>query len=112
MPYNYPFFGFPNFYYNPYNKNTNLNLHNQNLNYKTNSTLSYNINKNTSSDSYKKSESEEVKKDYNYENNFLNFLGLSMQPDDLLLLGLIFFLYKEGNTDTYLYIALLLLLLS
>ena len=38
--------------------------------------------------------------------------GLKLYFDDILLLGLIFFLYSEGVDDINLYIALVLLLLS
>lgn len=54
----------------------------------------------------------------NYENNFDNskdyfeILGLKLYSDDLLLLCLIFFLYNEGVKDQFLFISLILLLLS
>ena len=38
--------------------------------------------------------------------------GIKLHSDDLLLICLIFFLYKEGVQDQYLFIALILLLLS
>ena len=38
--------------------------------------------------------------------------GLELHFDDLLIIALLFFLYQEGVKDTYLYIALILLLLS
>ena len=41
-----------------------------------------------------------------------NFLGFSLAFDDLLILAILFFLYKEKNEDPYLYIALILLLLN
>lgn len=100
MPYAFPFFGFPN-YKKPYYKGTNSYLHNF-----------YDSKKNTSSDSFNFKEPEEVKHYSNPENNNFNFLGLNLQSDDLLLLGILFFLYKEGSNDIYLYIILFLLLLS
>lgn len=39
-------------------------------------------------------------------------LGLKLHFDDLLIVALLFFLYQEDVKDTYLYIALILLLLS
>ncbi len=55
-------------------------------------------------------------------NDFQNFeveqeecfeiLGLKLHFDDLLLIALLFFLYKEDVKDSYLYVALILLLLS
>ena len=38
--------------------------------------------------------------------------GISLFFDDILLISLIFFLYNEGVQDNFLYIALILLLLS
>lgn len=38
--------------------------------------------------------------------------GIKLYSDDILLLCLIFFLYTEGVQDQYLFIALILLLLS
>ena len=38
--------------------------------------------------------------------------GLKLYFDDLLIIALLFFLYQEDVKDTYLYIALILLLLS
>ncbi len=46
------------------------------------------------------------------DEEFFEFLGLKLYHDDLLLLGLIFFLYKEDVKDQYLFFALILLLLS
>ena len=38
--------------------------------------------------------------------------GIKLHFDDLLIIALLFFLYQEDVKDTYLYIALILLLLS
>lgn len=38
--------------------------------------------------------------------------GIKLYYDDILLISLIFFLYKEGVKDQYLFISLILLLLS
>lgn len=43
---------------------------------------------------------------------FFEILGIKLYFDDILLLCLIFFLYSEGVQDQYLFIALILLLLS
>ena len=55
-------------------------------------------------------------------NDFQNFetekedcfeiFGLKLHFDDLLLIALLFFLYREEVKDSYLYMALILLLLS
>jgi len=43
---------------------------------------------------------------------FFEFLGIKLFFDDVLLICLIFFLYTEGVKDQYLFIILVLLLLS
>lgn len=48
----------------------------------------------------------------NNEDGFFEVFGLKLHSDDLLIIGLLFFLYQEKVDDTYLYIALILLLLS
>lgn len=64
-------------------------------------------------DSYKKNQN------YAFNNNAINpdfelfnFLGFKLHLDDLIILGLLLFLYEEQVTDMYLYVALILLLLS
>lgn len=108
MPFNSPLFGFPNFYWHPYYKSSNVHKVQNNLDNK--SKCSYNYSQKNSSDSF--NEPEEFKKSANYENNTIDFLGLKLQSDDLLILAILFFLYKEDCDDIYLYIALFLLLLS
>lgn len=46
------------------------------------------------------------------EEEFFNLFGLKLYHDDILLIGLIFFLYQEDVKDQYLFFALILLLLS
>lgn len=43
---------------------------------------------------------------------YFEIFGIKLYFDDLLLIALLFFLYQEDVKDTYLYIALVLLLLS
>ncbi len=50
--------------------------------------------------------------DRNKDETYFDLFGLKLYNDDLLLIGLIFFLYKEDVKDKYLFIALILLLLS
>lgn len=71
-----------------------------------------------------KSFSKRTSSGFNFLNNFLHqedrsededffeLFGLKLYNDDLLLIGLIFFLYKEDVKDQYLFFALILLLLS
>ncbi len=46
------------------------------------------------------------------DEEYFDLFGLRLYNDDLLLIGLIFFLYKEEVKDQYLFFALILLLLS
>ena len=48
----------------------------------------------------------------NFEENFIELFGIKLYFDDLLLICLIWFLYNEGVQDQFLFIALILLLLS
>ena len=64
----------------------------------------------------------EIKSKENYEENsryddgfkepVFELFGIKLFFDDILLISLIFFLYNEGVHDQYLFIALILLLLS
>ena len=60
-----------------------------------------NLDKNLRSDNF-------IQKDDEY----FEIFGLKLHFDDLLIIALLFFLYQEEVKDTYLYIALILLLLS
>ena len=46
------------------------------------------------------------------ENPIFEILGIQLYLDDIIILGLLFFLYQEGVQDEMLYIALILLLIS
>ena len=123
MMYNYPFFSFPHFrgyshYYSPYSVPT--------------------VKRTVPSPSPKKELTCEPSKEnikeksskkrapvgFSFLNNFLHqedrdeteeffdVFGLKLYHDDILLIGLIFFLYQEEVKDQYLFFALILLLLS
>lgn len=119
----YPFFGFPNFrryYHYPYHPNV---VHNSDSSYANKNTINpapkqknynhfdYNpklnpsSQKNHSSSNVENSSSQE-------EEQFFDFFGIKLAFDDLLILALLFFLYQEEAKDPYLYISLILLLLS
>ena len=125
MMYNYPFFSPPSFNYHTYIPhkvnnsygssikkdkffgNTNSNFHEKNN--KKNNMTSKNISKKNLSSNISK-ENINIKKE---EPNILfEIFGLKLYFDDVLLICLIFFLYNEGVKDDYLFIALILLLLS
>lgn len=48
----------------------------------------------------------------NMEEPIFEILGIKLYLDDIIILGLLFFLYQEGVQDEMLFIALILLLLS
>lgn len=47
-----------------------------------------------------------------FTSEYFEIFGLKLHFDDLLLICLIFFLYNEGVKDQFLFISLILLLLS
>ena len=62
-------------------------------------------------DSEKKVEIKEDDENRSYE-QFFEIFGIKLFFDDLLILALLFFLYKEDVNDSYLFIVLFMLLLS
>lgn len=121
MMYNYPFFSFPHFrrypyYYSSYPRSTvKTDISNQAL--KT-------ICESSKSNPKEKSPQKRAPTGFSFLNNFLHqedrdeteeffdIFGLKLYHDDILLIGLIFFLYQEEVKDQYLFFALILLLLS
>ena len=79
-----------------YNTNNNYNCKNE-----SNNNLLFNT-PNNKTDSFNSHEYEQ----------FINIFGFKLYFDDLLILTLLFFLYKEEIKDESLYIALILLLLT
>lgn len=49
---------------------------------------------------------------YDIETPIFEVFGIQLYLDDIIILGLLFFLYQEGVQDEMLYIALILLLIS
>lgn len=78
-----------------------------NLRYSTNS-ISNSIH---SQDNRKDLDNEDKNDDVN-DDKIFEIFGIKLHFDDILLICLIFFLYNEGVKDEYLFIALILLLLS
>ena len=122
MIYNFPFYPhFPTKSYRGYPHNANKNVI-RTPNYSARSstetnTLRKNNNKNHDIIIEKKQEKTyEKKADTRIKNTndekYFEILGIKLYSDDILLLYLIFFLYKEGVQDEYLFIALIMLLLS
>ena len=115
MMYNYPFFTpfrYKNYYNNDYTNHVSHYVNNN----------KYYVNdvkgKKKPSQISSNFESEKVlnegtsKKSNHSENSFFEILGLKLYYDDILLICLIFFLYKENVKDNYLLLALVMLLLS
>lgn len=50
--------------------------------------------------------------DFDPEEPVLQILGLNLYLDDIIIIGLLFFLYEEGVKDDMLFLSLILLLLS
>lgn len=94
MPFS-PYFGYP-YYRTPLSRSHNFN--NQKL---------YNLKK----EPIPRDCSDNNTDSYDYE-QFINIFGFKLHFDDLLILALLFFLYKEEVKDESLYIALILLLLT
>lgn len=122
----YPFFGFPNFrkpypYYSPYYPSHNISV-NSNKNRKNPCFPNTSSKEKQGNFAYSSSLSHPVKnqdekvkdtmKSENTSEECFEIFGLKLHFDDLLIIALLFFLYQEEVKDTYLYIALILLLLS
>lgn len=121
MMHHYPFFGFPNFrrpYYYP-----RPFLHKNIDNSATSEEKPCFPNVLTKKEQEKCNYSSHSVKDKTCTSNIVGnivddneqcfeIFGLKLHFDDLLIIGLLFFLYQEDVKDTYLYIALILLLLS
>lgn len=112
MPNNLPFFShfFPNYYARyPYRPN---NYHRKNMN----NTNTFSNSKSYSNNSNTYHKTNEVKPSHEpssqNDDTLFEIFGIKLHQDDLLLIGLIFFLYTEGVKDEFLFIALILLLLS
>ncbi len=95
-PYNYPYYR----YYNGYYKNDV-----QDLNIKKEEKDSITNSEQVSNTTNSKSSSEQ-------EQPIFEIFGIKLYLDDLIILGLLFFLYQQNSKDEMLYIILFLLLFS
>ena len=96
----FPYFGFPYGY--PYYNYSNKYYYNKNIEKKE---------EKTSFATPDESRSTSPSSTSNVQPIFEIF-GIKLFLDDLIILGILFFLYKEDVKDQYLFIALILLLLS
>ena len=101
-PYYYPYTNNPhtNSYYDNNNENTNSN----------NSKYEESID-NLNSNDDEKNKTRNSKK-ISDSSNFIELFGLKLYFDDILLICLIYFLYREEVRDNFLFISLILLLIS
>lgn len=104
--------------YSPSSSSIHNTVKNNGKNYShINNFHSNNIGKNSSFSNYEKQDCEkkgEIKEEddnRSYE-QFFEIFGVKLFFDDLLILALLFFLYKEEVNDSYLFIVLFILLLS
>ena len=106
MVYNYPHFPTKSYRSYPHGLNNrsfcSKNMPNRMGKFPTESNITPHDNK----EHYDKLEDKKI------EDTYFEILGIKLHSDDILLLCLIFFLYKEGVQDEYLFIALIMLLLS
>ena len=129
---NFPFFWSPynNYYYHYYpnysrmnhlNKNENINDIHEQLNDIEAKTNNYQNSRSHKDDSKKKSSKYNNFGPIHFANPFsltnleepaLEILGIQLYLDDIIILGLLFFLYKEGVQDEMLFLSLILLLLT
>lgn len=112
MMYTYPYYGFP-IRYTKYNANY------PQLYTKTGDSFPHNVHPNKNNHSSDKRKTDLSSDKISDENNnsssekpLFELFGIKLYFDDVLLICLIFFLYQEGVQDQYLFISLILLLLS
>ena len=113
MMYTYPYYGFPRRYtrYNAYypqsaKENTTSYPHNSHINPEnTNNT-------NKTSLALQNVEPSKENRDSAPDKPLFELFGIKLYFDDVLILSLIFFLYKEDVKDEGLFLALVLLLIS
>lgn len=123
----FPFFQYPymNRYYarNNYNKisneesnnfNTSNNISNLTNDMDNNVETNYAENKKNKSSRYSGFGPIHFQNPFSMNNAepIVEILGISLYLDDIIILGLLFFLYQEGVKDYMLYLALIMLLLS
>lgn len=111
MMYSYPFYSFPRFkrypsYYHPTFNSISYAKSIDKIKEDTKKSSPHDIRKRIPSDT------NENMKSVKNEDVLFEIFGLKLFYDDVLLICLIFFLYQEGVDDQYLFVALILLLLS
>lgn len=127
----FPYFGFPYQYpyYRYYNQNTPISYNSTPITSSDNKTSSINYDSDIKENTEENISSVQPNRSYsktntnslfsfnfngflNSDNPIINILGIDLYLDDIMILCLLFILYKEGIKGEMLFIALLLLLLS
>ena len=103
----FPYYGYPYNYFKYYNQfnSSNFSNHKQedsNIKQEKSSITNDNLISNTT----------DSKRSSNSEQAIFEILGIKLYIDDLILLGVIYFLYQQKVNDEMLYIILFLLLFS
>lgn len=121
MIYNYPFYGYSRRYYRypshssqSFQQSYPQSVTNKRDSYPHNLQSQFNTSNRTNPNKtnvHEENDMQEERKNSS-ENVFFELFGIKLYFDDILLICLIFFLYNEGVQDQYLFIVLILLLLS
>ena len=101
----YPYRFYPPYRFSPFYRRNS---------YNSNTKINENLNKSPSDKSEKTSDTNEKKRNSNRyaDNPIFELFGIQLYFDDFLLISLIYFLYSEEVQDQFLFIILILLLLS
>lgn len=111
----YPRYGFPFQYYRPYNYIPHTPVSNSSF---SNSPMLEKTSHLNQSNCNVQNESKQFEKSSHNKNNssdstvWLDLFGIKLHFDDVLILSLLFFLYKEDVKDEGLFLALVMLLIS
>lgn len=127
MVYNFPFRRFSYGRYSRYNNYFSYTNQFPNTNATENSCIDITKKETGNKNRYKNNEEKSSRHNNSSNFNFINFdnlfssninepiieiFGINLYLDDLIILSILFFLYKEGVQDELLFISLILLLLS
>lgn len=102
----FPYYGYPYNYYKYYNHYNNLN---QQI---AKSEINNSEKKESITNSEPISNTNNSKRSSNSDQAIFEIMGIKLYLDDLIILGVLYFLYEQNVKDEMLYIILFLLLIS
>lgn len=102
----FPYYGYPYNYYKYYNHYNNLN---QQI---AKSEIDNSEKKESITNSESISNTNNSKRSSNSDQAIFEIMGIKLYLDDLIILGVLYFLYEQNVKDEMLYIILFLLLIS